>query len=150
MENEDAFRAFVVELLGRAGFAPEEVTIRKNQETCEVDANIENAGLVIGEDGARLWAWEQVLRAAAQKIFGSATRVSFDVNQYRAVKNEGLREIARKAAREAALKKKPVRLAPMNAYERRIVHAELALRPDVMTESAGEDPNRMVVVKPLS
>jgi spoIIIJ-associated protein len=65
------------------------------------------------------------------------------------MKNEGLRELARKAAREAVLKKKPVELPAMNAYERRVVHSELALRPDVMTESSGEEPNRRVVVKPL-
>jgi predicted RNA-binding protein Jag len=37
----------------------------------------------------------------------------------------------------------------MSAYERRVIHAELALRPDINTESEGEPPSRCVVVKPL-
>lgn len=147
--NSDAFREFIRELFSRAGFQPEDVTVRTTPEACEVDVSLSDAGLVIGEDGAHLAAWEHVLRAAAQKFLPGILRVSLDVNQYRAMKNEGLRELARKAAKEAVLKKKPVELAPMNAYERRIVHSELALRPDVMTESFGEEPNRRVVVKPL-
>lgn len=150
MEPDAELRIFVTELLTKAGFPPEDVVVRKTPEIWEVDANIPDAGLVIGEDGTHLGAWGQVLRAAARRIAGpGAPRVSFDVNQYRALKNETLREIARKAAREAALKKKPVELSPMNAYERRVVHSELALRPDVMTESTGEEPNRRIVVKPI-
>jgi spoIIIJ-associated protein len=145
----NAFQRFVEELFSRAGFKPENIAIRLNQDTCEVDVSILDAGLIIGEEGAHLSAWEHILRQAAQKLLAGVSRVSLDVNQYRAMKNEALRELARKAAREAVLKKKPVELQPMNAYERRIVHTELALRPDVMTESIGEDPNRRVVVKPL-
>jgi predicted RNA-binding protein Jag len=37
----------------------------------------------------------------------------------------------------------------MNAYERRLIHAELAARPDVKTESLGEGRGRYVVVKPI-
>jgi len=36
----------------------------------------------------------------------------------------------------------------MNAYERRIIHMELAINPNVTTESVGEEPNRCLVVKP--
>jgi spoIIIJ-associated protein len=148
-QNDEAFREFVRELFRRAGFQPEDVTVRQTPEACEVDVSVPDAGLIIGEDGAHLSAWERVLGAAAQKFLPGTFRVSLDVNQYRAMKNEGLRELARKAAREAVLKKKPVELPAMNAYERRVVHSELALRPDVMTESSGEEPNRRVVVKPL-
>jgi spoIIIJ-associated protein len=36
----------------------------------------------------------------------------------------------------------------MSAYERRIIHLELAGRSDVTTESIGEEPERKVVIKP--
>jgi len=35
----------------------------------------------------------------------------------------------------------------MSAYDRRIIHTELAAHPDVKTESAGEGKQRRVVVK---
>ncbi|MST04322.1 MAG: hypothetical protein EXS49_02020, partial [Candidatus Pacebacteria bacterium] len=45
--------------------------------------------------------------------------------------------------------KSEVRLPAMNAYERRIVHTELAVRPDVKTESSGEGRERCVVIRPI-
>ena len=38
----------------------------------------------------------------------------------------------------------------MSAYERRIVHMDLADRSDVVTESLGEEPERKIIVKPRS
>ena len=43
--------------------------------------------------------------------------------------------------------RKPIRLEPMSAYERLIIHQELANRRDVETESYGEEPRRRVVIK---
>jgi predicted RNA-binding protein Jag len=38
----------------------------------------------------------------------------------------------------------------MNSYERRIVHVELAIHPNVKTESVGEGRERYIVIKPLA
>jgi spoIIIJ-associated protein len=148
-QNHEKISEFVRQLFSYAGFPPEDVSTRINLDICEIDVSIPDAGLVIGEDGVNLSAWEQVIRVICQKFIPGIKRVVLDINQYRAIKNNELRQLARKAAREAVLTKKPVELPVMNAYERRIIHTELALRPDVMTESVGEDPNRRVVVKPL-
>lgn len=148
-EGCEEIKKFLEQCLAIAGFSAEEIKVRDEGETLAIDLSAADAGLLIGEDGKHISAWEQVLRAASEKLCGRRVRVSFDINHYRAMKDETFREIARKAAREAVLKKKPVELQPMNAYERRIVHSELALRPDVETESIGEEPNRRVVVKRL-
>ena len=53
------------------------------------------------------------------------------------------------AADDVALTKKEKQLPPMTAYERRIIHLELAsARPDVVTESIGQEPERRVAIKP--
>lgn len=72
-----------------------------------------------------------------------------DVNNYRAEREQLLVELAKAAARKAAATRSEVELPVMNAYERRLVHVELASRPDVSTESLGEGRNRHVVVKPI-
>jgi len=59
-----------------------------------------------------------------------------------------LKELAKSVADEVALTKKERILEPMSAYERRIIHLELASRPDVTTESIGKEPKRRVVIKP--
>ena len=114
-----------------------------------VDITLGEAGLAIGPNGEHLRAWEEIFERYASHVAGMFISVSVDINNYRWQMEERLREIARHAAKEATFARKQVKLQPMNAYERRVVHAELALRPDVHTESEGQDPNRCVVVKPL-
>ena len=53
----------------------------------------------------------------------------------------------KKAARRARFYKQPVTLEAMSAYDRRIIHTELAAHPDIKTESTGEGLQRRVVVK---
>lgn len=72
-----------------------------------------------------------------------------DVNNYRAEREQILVELARAAARRAAATRVSVGLPAMNAYERRLIHVELASRPDVSTESSGEGKERHVIVKPI-
>jgi len=60
-----------------------------------------------------------------------------------------LEEMARQAADRASRQSRPVKMRPMSAYERKVVH--MALRNDrrVATASEGEDPFRQVVVTPM-
>ena len=73
----------------------------------------------------------------------------FDVNNYRRERETIITELAREAARKAAATKEEISLPAMNSYERRIIHVELAGRPDVATESVGSGRSRYVVVRPI-
>lgn len=75
--------------------------------------------------------------------------VVLDVNNYRKQREELIVELAKAAARKVAATQAEIALPPMNAYERRLIHAELAERPDLKTESTGEGKSRAVVIKPL-
>ncbi len=72
-----------------------------------------------------------------------------DINNYRKERERLIAELAKAAARRALVTKQQLDLPAMNAYERRLVHVELASRPDVKTESAGEGRERHVVIRPL-
>lgn len=72
-----------------------------------------------------------------------------DVNYYKKERENLIVKLARAAARKAAATGESIPLPVMNAYERRIIHTELAIRPDVETESTGEYKGRHVVVKPI-
>jgi len=72
-----------------------------------------------------------------------------DINNYRKERERLIGTLANVAAKRASTKKELVRLPAMNAYERRLVHVELAIHPDVRTESEGEGRDRCVVVKPI-
>jgi len=73
--------------------------------------------------------------------------VVIDINNYRKEREKLIIELARAGAKKAVTTKCDVILPPMNAYERRLVHTELATRPDVKTESIGQTFSRQVVVR---
>jgi len=89
---------------------------------------------------------ERVARLIAKHI--GETPVVVDINNYRREREGLIIKLARAAARKATTTGEAIALPTMNAYERRLVHTELSMRPDVLTESIGE-ADRHVVVKPI-
>ncbi len=122
-----------------------------------VDADLERHHLSIFiNEGEWLHIWIPRLVADLGYIASTLGRragvhgmVFVDVNNYRKERERLIVEIAKAAARKVLLTKGDVMLPAMNAYERRLVHTELAMRPDIKTESIGEKKERCVVVKPL-
>ena len=86
-----------------------------------------------------------ILKVIGKKL--SEDPIIFDINNYRRERENIIIDLAKAAARRAVATKEQVSLPAMNAYERRLVHAELGVRPDVSTESVGEGKDRYVVVK---
>jgi spoIIIJ-associated protein len=76
-------------------------------------------------------------------------QVFFDINNYRQERENLIAELARAAAKKVLQTKADVSLPAMNSYERRLVHVELAVHPEVKTESAGEGKERYVIIKPI-
>ncbi len=72
-----------------------------------------------------------------------------DVNNYRLERERIITDLARAAARKAIMTKNEVSLPIMNSYERRLIHMELAMHPDIRTESDGEGRSRHVKIKPI-
>lgn len=79
----------------------------------------------------------------------NTSTVFVDINNYRKERENIIIDLAKAAARKVIITKDEIRLPAMNAYERRLIHIELAARPDVMTESEGEGIERRVIVRPL-
>lgn len=112
------------------------------------------AGLLIGEDGKHLIALSHLIKKMAENKLRQENleKVFFliDVNDYQLKKVEELRNIARMSAQRAMFFKREMEMDPMSSYERRIVHSVLGEYPDIKTESAGEEPYRRVIIKPIS
>ena len=113
----------------------------------DVSLFVQDASLYIGEGGKNIGAFESILRLLIKKQLGEAFFLRLDINNYRSLKDDSLRGLAKKAARRARFYKQPVTLGAMTAYNRRIIHAELAAHPDIKTESTGEGLQRRVVIK---
>lgn len=105
-------------------------------------------GLLIGRHGRTLDALQAVVAAIVTRQLGFRYPVVVDVEGYRHRRRQKIEDMARRAADRSARQKTDVRLRPMTAYERRVVH--MALRGDtrVVTSSDGADPYRQVVISP--
>lgn len=110
----------------------------------------ENARFLIGRNGENLKSLEHVMRAILLKQNKEISGISIDVNDYKKSRASFVIDLAKETASRVRNTKKAEALCPMTAYERRVVHTELASYPDLTTESIGDDPQRRVVIKPLN
>ena len=152
MEKINEIKNIIYEFFSRTGITDFEIKAVETvaDGSLNVGISIGDASLFIGEGGRNIKAFEVILRLIIKKQSENISAVHLDINNYREFKNETLRELAKKAARRARFYKTPVALEAMSAYDRRIIHTELAAHPDIKTESTGEGSNRRVVVKYIS
>jgi len=120
----------------------------QQNETLFLNLRTEEPRILIGEKGKTLLAIQRLLGIITRKEIPQKFFIDLDINNYKKKKIEYLKETARSIADEVSLTKKENILESMPAYERRIIHLELADRQDVTTESIGAEPERRVVVKP--
>lgn len=101
---------------------------------------------LVGKDGEVLDALQELARLVVMTETGHRSRLMVDVAGYRARRRAELVAMAKDAIAEVQESGEPVRMAPLNAYERKIVHDEVATA-GLVSESEGEPPARRVVVR---
>lgn len=111
--------------------------------------------MLIGKNGQNLSAFEHLVKLIVnRKISGGEDQKRnvfiVDVNDYRKTKTKYVLDLARSAAQKVINSQRAEALLPMSAYERRLVHTELAAYKELQTESIGEEPHRRIVIKPLA
>jgi len=136
------------EFFEKTGFELELEFSPPAEETISINIKTKEPQILIGEGGQTLADIQHILKAVMRRKVENPFFISIDINEYRKRKEEYLKETARLMADEVALTKKEKELTPMPAYERRVVHMELASREDVITESMGEGAERRVIIKP--
>ena len=109
---------------------------------------VEELNSMIGGRGERLQAIQHLVNLMLSRKMGEWARVTVDVEEYRGRREAQLRALARKAADRVKETGRAVQLEPMTALERRWIHVELQGLPGIATESAGEEPERRVVIIP--
>ena len=110
----------------------------------------QDASTLIGHHGDTLDALQYLanLACAKKNVNGERdkSRVTIDIEGYRAKREETLRALARRMAAKALRNKRSVMLEPMTPYERRIIHSEIQNIEGVSTNSVGSDNNRKIVI----
>lgn len=132
-------------LLSLMGFS--EVRVEVEEEHKKIGAHIGD-GLTRDEIGLMLPALEHVVNLITRQE--KLPPYVVDLNYYRKERERLIAELARAAARKAVATKTEVELPPMNGYERRLVHVEIATHPELTTESVGTGKERRVIIKRIS
>ncbi len=122
----------------------------------DIDIDVENGraalsiaggklGHLVGPGGEVLDAIQELTRLAVQTSLGDRSRLMLDIDSFRSDKKDELTLLAKQTFDEVKSTGESIKLAPMNAFERKVIHdtiQELGLT----SESEGEEPNRCVVV----
>lgn len=74
-------------------------------------------------------------------------KVVIDSNGYKNKREESLRALARKKGEKVLETGNSIKLNPMSARERKIIHEEISFMKELETQSVGEEPKRCLVIK---
>jgi spoIIIJ-associated protein len=108
---------------------------------------ISESNVLVGAGGKVLDALQELTRLAVMTETGERSRLMLDVAGYREQRRKELMALAADAVGEAKQSHEPVPLAPMNPFERKVVHDAVAAA-GLTSESEGEEPDRHVIVLP--
>mgnify|MGYP003379985105 CR=1 FL=1 len=106
-----------------------------------------NSEVLVGRNGEVLEALQELARLAVMTETGHRSRLMLDVAGHRDKRRKELEVLAGDAIAEVIEGGEPVRLAPMNPFERKIVH-DVVAAAGLVSESEGEEPRRRVIVLP--
>lgn len=127
---------------------PEGTTYQVETTTSHIKVNLnsKDLGYLIGYRGETLYALQNIFSSIAGKGIENRVRVILDIEGYKAKREKTLEELAQKVAKTVIRTKKPIKLEPMQAYERKIIHSKLQENTKIETTSIGEEPYRRIVV----
>ena len=142
--NFDRIRSFMKEFIVNSKLSLKIVNISKEGERYVVNVDGKDIRYLIGEKGSSLNAIEYLLTSVKTL---KNIKVVIDSNNYKDKREEALRELARKKGKKVLDSGRNVKLNPMSARERKIIHEEISFIKGLKTESVGEEPKRYLVIK---
>jgi spoIIIJ-associated protein len=109
---------------------------------------VSESNVLVGSSGNVLDALQELARLAVMTETGQRSRLMLDVAGFRERRRSELISIAGEAVEEVKTSQEKVPLAPMNPFERKIIHDAVAAA-GLTSASEGEEPDRHVVVLPV-
>ena len=116
-----------------------------------------DVGILIGKHGQTLQSFQYLLNLTlnnrgpedSESETNDALRVVVDAGGYRSRRASVLQQSAQEASARAKRDRRSIRMEPMPAHERRLVHMSLRDDETITTGSEGREPLRHVVISPL-
>ena len=145
--NIDKIRGFFKEFIVNAKLDIKIINVKKeNNGKYLVILDGKDMRFLIGEKGSALNNLEYLI--STTKKFKNL-KISIDSNNYKEKREKSLRDLARKKGKAVLATGNAVKLNPMAARERKIIHEEISFMEGLKTESVGEEPKRYLVIRKL-
>jgi len=145
--NIDKIRGFFKEFIVNAKLDIKIINVKKeNNGKYLVILDGKDMRFLIGEKGSALNNLEYLI--STTKKFKNL-KISIDSNNYKEKREKSLRDLARKKGKAVLSTGNAIKLNPMSARERKIIHEEVSFMKGLQTESVGEEPKRYLVIKKL-
>jgi spoIIIJ-associated protein len=140
----------ILETIAEAAAVEAEVVVEDSGDAIAAEFVGDDLALLIGHHGQTIDAIQHLAYRIAFHGVDERKPLSVDAAGYRERRAATLHAVADQAAESAVRDGRPVALEAMGAQERKVVHEHLKGRFDVETYSEGQEPNRHLVVAPLS
>lgn len=124
-----------------------ETSLEENVLTVNILGDEKKLGIVIGKRGVTLDAIQYLLSLIINKHSDRFVRVIVDSSGYRQRRKQTLESLSERMAKKVVRTNRSVRLEPMNAHERKIIHEALQNFEGVLTHSEGTEPYRRIVIQ---
>lgn len=123
------------------------VSVEENGEGFNVQLDTQENALLIGKHGNTLTSFEFILTLIVAKKLGEYYRLTVEVGGYRQEREDYLRDLATRLKEEVLSSGFEKSIRGLKPWERRLVHMHFAEDSEVMTESSGDDRDRVLVIK---
>lgn len=143
---QEYLESFVRKTLTNMGFQVETVSyIQDGRIYCNI--NTDNNSILIGKGGVILRAFNFIARQAVQNEFKKRFEISLDINGYRETRYKKVSAMAKRLGKQVLRTKIAVKLDPLPADERKVVHQTIAdFNKHLKTESQGEGKDRFTTI----
>lgn len=142
----DYAKEILSEILKNMNISYDIETILKD-EILKINIYSEKSSIIIGKKGGTLDSLQTFIRQAILTEVGEYIQIIVDVENYKEKQTHFLQKNAKNAAKEVQKTKIDIKLDPMKAYERKVVHDTLTNFKNIETISEGKEPNRYVIIK---
>lgn len=132
----DEARQFVTGILSRMGVNAK-VEVEVTDDNVRVILVTEDNRVLVGQNGQVLEALQHLVAKALTKDKGEK-RITIEMENYKEKREFNLRYITQKVCEKVLAERCTVTLKPMNSYDRRLVHMEVAQFAGVESRSVGD------------
>ena len=138
------------ELLGLMGITDLSVAVSQADEEIMAAVTVpqEESGILIGYHGETQSALQYLTAQNVNRGQEKWERIIVNINGYRDQREAQLKQMANNAADRAKATGNEIEMPFLTPAERRIIHMELSVRPDISSFSEGDGRDRRLVIAP--